>query len=250
MILAIVQARMSSSRLPGKVLKEVKGKPLIGYLLERLSASKRINKIMVATTIDKDDDAVYNYVRSLKFDVYRGSNEDVLSRYYFAAEKYKPDSVMRITGDCPLIDPGICDRLIDFYIKEKADYACLSPRFAEGLDCEVFGFKVLEAMYKNAKKKSEREHVSLFLHNNPGMFNKKILDNTADDSKYRITVDEPEDFEVAKAIIENLYKSNSDFFDFQAIKKFLDKNPGISRKNSHIIRNEGLLKSLQNDSAI
>ncbi|HAZ10368.1 MAG TPA: acylneuraminate cytidylyltransferase [Candidatus Omnitrophica bacterium] len=250
MILAIVQARMSSNRLQGKVLKEVMGKPLIGYLLERLSASKRINKIIVATTTDKDDDVVYDYVKSLQFDVYRGSNQNVLSRYYFAAVKYKPDSVMRITADCPLIDPGICDRLIDFYIKEKADYACLSQRFAEGLDSEIFTFKVLEDMHKNAKKKSEREHVSLFLHNNPGMFNKRILDNAADDSKYRITVDEPEDFEVVKTLIENLYKANSDFLDFQAIKKFLDKNPEISRKNSHIIRNEGLLKSLQNDSTI
>jgi len=250
MILTIVQARMSSSRLPGKVLKEVLGKPLMGYLLERLSASKRINKIMVATTTDKDDDVVYDYVKSLQFDVHRGSNQDVLSRYYFAAAKYKPDSVMRITADCPLVDPGICDQLIDFYIKEKVDYACLSPRFAEGLDSEIFTFKVLEDMHKNAKKRSEREHVSLFLHNNPGMFNKKILDNAVDDSKYRITVDEPEDFEVVKTIIENLYKANSNFFDFQAIKKFLDKNPEISRKNSHIIRNEGLLKSLQNDSTI
>lgn len=241
---------MSSSRLPGKVLKEVLGKPLMGYLLERLSASKRINKIMVATTTDKDDDVVYDYVKSLQFDVHRGSNQDVLSRYYFAAAKYKPDSVMRITADCPLVDPGICDQLIDFYIKEKVDYACLSPRFAEGLDSEIFTFKVLEDMHKNAKKRSEREHVSLFLHNNPGMFNKKILDNAVDDSKYRITVDEPEDFEVVKTIIENLYKANSNFFDFQAIKKFLDKNPEISRKNSHIIRNEGLLKSLQNDSTI
>jgi len=250
MILAIVQARMSSSRLPGKVLKQVLGRPLISYLLERLSLSRHIDKIVIATTTDKDDDVICEYVNSQQFSFYRGSKEDVLSRYYFAAAKYKPDSIMRITADCPLIDPGICDRLIDFYKKEKVDYACLSPRFAEGLDCEVFTFKVLEDMHKNAKKKSQREHVSLFLHNNPGMFNKKILDNAVDDSKYRITVDEPEDFEVVKTIIENLYKANSDFLDFQTIKKFLDKNPGVSSKNSHIIRNEGLLKSLQNDSTI
>lgn len=250
MILAIIQARVSSTRLPGKVMKEILGKPLIGYLLDRLNHSKKINKITVATSTDKSNDNLCWYVESIGFEVYRGSEDDVLSRFYEAALKYKPEFILRITGDCPLIDPEICDRLIDAYLKEKADYMHLDSTFAEGLDCEIFSFSALETAHKNAKLKSEREHVTRYFHNHPGRFNKIILKNESDDSRYRITADEPQDFEVLEVIIKALNRHGSVLSSFKEIKVFLNNHPEIMKINSHIIRNEGLIKSLKNDSEV
>lgn len=250
MILAIVQARMFSTRLPGKVMKEVLGKPLIGYLLERLACSIRIDRIIVATSAKKGNDEMCKYIKSKGLDVYRGSEDDVLGRFYHTAAKHNPKSIVRITGDCPLIDPEICDQVINIYLKEKADYVYLGPTFAEGLDCEIFSFPALKVAYKNAKMKSEREHVTLYFHNHPELFNIIAVKNETDDSKYRFTVDEPKDFEVIKAIIEALYKRNSVPFHFKEIKQFLDDHPDIFQKNAYIIRNEGLLKSLRADKEV
>lgn len=247
MILAIVQARMSSARLPGKVMKEVLGKPMIGYLLERLRSSQKIDEIILATTDMPGDDRLAAYVQSIGFDVFRGSEDDVLGRYYQAAQKYKPVHVVRITGDCTFIDAAICDRLIPVYLENKVDYACLGPNFAEGLDCEIFKFEVLKKAYQNAQLKSEREHVTRYIHNNPGMFTKFQLDNSRDDSRYRIVLDEPEDFSVIKMLIEHFLKDQKLLCGFEEIKKCLDERPDIQARNAHIIRNEGLLKSLQTD---
>ena len=243
--IAIVQARMGSTRLPGKVMKKVSGRPLIGHLLENLSYSREIDKIVLATTINKKDNILSDYARSLGYSVFRGSEKDVLARYYNAALKYKVKNVVRITGDCPLIDPIVCDKLIKFFLEKKADYVCLSPRYAEGLDCEVFNFKALKISHHKAIKPSEREHVTLFIKNNPNIFKIKILDNNTDESRYRITVDEPEDFEVIKNIIENLQKLELNYYPFKKIKEYLDENHEIFRKNANILRNEGLLKSLK-----
>lgn len=248
--LAIVQARMSSNRLPGKVMKDILGKPLIGYLLARLKASKRIDKIILATSLDKTNDLLCEYVSKEGFFVYRGSENDVLSRFYYAALNQKVNNIVRITGDCPLIDPALCDKLIDAYLKQKADYAHLDAAYAEGLDCDVFSFKALEQAYKKARLKSEREHVTLYFHNNPVLFKKFIMKNTTDDSKYRFTVDEKEDFKVVTAIIEGLISKYGLSFGFSEIKTFLDNHPEIAKENSHITRNEGLSISLANDKEV
>lgn len=250
MIAVIIQARMGSSRLPGKVMQKVLNRPLIGYLLERLSFSKLIQKIMIATSIDPKNDEMAEYVRSLGFQVYRGKEEDVLDRYYQAAALVQADHIVRITADCPLIDPGLCDQLIELYLKEKPDYAHLSPRFSEGLDCEVFSFKALEAAWTKAKLKSEREHVTLYLNNHLTDFHKIVMDNVGDDSSYRITVDEPEDFEVVKAVFESLYSQGEPPFLFDRIKCFLDQHPELLSKNAHIVRNEGLIVSLKKDHQV
>lgn len=249
-ILAIIQARMGSKRCEGKVMKTVLGKPLIGYLLERVNFSRKIDKVILATSTDERNTGMCDYVKSLGFAVFRGDEEDVLDRYYQAALLYKADHIVRITGDCPLIDFEICDRLFEMYLKEKVDYAHLSPRFAEGLDCEIFSFDCLRAAWKEAKMKSEREHVTLYFNNNLKRFKKMIMENSVDDSKYRITVDEQEDFDLVKAVIEVLYKNGGAPFGSQEIKRFLEDNPGIYQKNYHIIRNEGLSISLKNDKII
>ncbi len=244
MIGAIIQARMASTRLPGKVLLEVNGRPLLDYLLERLKASKKIEKIIIATTANSKDDVIASYAKKNNIPFFRGSEEDVLDRYYRAAKKFNIDHVIRITADCPLIDPKLCDEVIDTYLKEKADYACLGPTFAEGLGCEIFSFEVLENVHENALKKSEREHVTLFINTHQDQFRRIVLRNSTDDGSYRYTLDHPEDFEVIKAIILALYRGPIPF-ESQQTRQFLDHNKVIFAMNAHIKRNEGLLISLK-----
>lgn len=250
MILAVVQARMSSTRLPGKVMKKIINKPSILLMFERLGMSKVIDKIILATSEHPDNDLLAQYVKGLGIDVFRGSESDVLERFYLAAKPYKPEYVVRLTGDCPLIDPQICDQLFKACIDQKFDYAELSPEYAEGADCEILTFKALETAYKSAVLKSEREHVTLYLNNRLDQFKKFILFNKTDDSRYRFTIDEPEDFEVVSKIFENLYRGEKDPFTYQEIKNFLDTHQDLMRINMHIIRNEGLAISLKNDEII
>ena len=247
MIAAIIQARMTSTRLPGKVLMEVMGKPLIGYLVERLQYCRHLDKIILATTLNTEDDPIVDFAVRENILFYRGSEHDVLDRYYRTAKEFNIDHIMRITSDCPLIDPTICDLVVDTYIQENADFVHTGPTFAEGLDCEIFSFKVLEKAWNEAEMKSEREHVTLYLHNHPEIFKKISLVNDTDDSRYRFTVDEWEDFLVVKAIFETLYRKNTKPFSSDEIKHFLDSNPSVFKLNAHIIRNEGLVVSLKED---
>lgn len=248
MLGAIIQARMSSTRLPGKVMKEVAGKPLLFYLHERLRLSQQIKTIVLATSQANKDDGIADWARSMGILLYRGDLEDVLGRYYFAAKEYGLDHVIRITGDCPLIDPTICDRLIDFYKKSDADYAQLSPRFAEGLDCEVVSFAALKKSDREARLPSERAHVTLYVRNHPQKFRCAMLENGSDESRYRVTIDNFEDFEVVSSIISSFSKNGTPFTAlWPAIREFLDKNPELMKKNAHIVRNEGLQKSLMAD---
>jgi len=202
MILAIVQARMKSTRLPGKVLKMVNGKPLIEILLYRLSQSKKIDKIVIATSENKENDILTEIVEKLGFDVFRGSEENVLDRYYQAARRYSPEAVVRITGDCPIIDPQLVDEVIGLYQKNNVDYVSNTepPTYPDGLDTEVFSFTALETAYNKAEKYFEREHVTPFIRTNR-QFKRANYVNETDFSGERWTVDDPEDFEVINNII-------------------------------------------------
>ena len=250
MILAIVQARMSSNRLPGKVMKEILSKPMIGHLLERLSRSKSIDKTMLATSTLSENDQMCEYVQKTGVEVYRGSEDDVLDRFYQIAKQYHPEIIVRITGDCPLIDPNVCDEIIEAFKKGKFDYGKTGPTFAEGLDCEVFTLQALEKAWKQAQLKSEREHVTFYFYNHPDLFRTLILNNKTDDSRYRLSVDEERDFQVVKAVFEHFkQKGKTDFFIAQ-VKTFLDANSHIFKINAGMIRNEGLQKSLKNDQKV
>lgn len=241
---------MSSSRLPGKMMRKIVGKPLIGYVLDQVNAIEIVDKVVVATSIQADNDRMCVYVRRRGFAVYRGKDADVLDRYYYAASVYHPTHIVRITGDCPLIDPEICTQLIAAYLQGGYDYASLSQEYAEGLDCEIFSFTALKTAYENAVLLSEREHVTLYIHNHSSEFKKFSLPNRQDESNYRITVDEEADFQVVKAIIEHLKKSTQPSFHFSQVKAYLDAHPEVMRLNSQIIRNEGLLKSLRHDRQV
>lgn len=247
MITAIVQARMGAKRLPGKVLKEVMGKPLLGYQMERLRTCQRLDGIILATTNKPEDDRIAIFGEKEKLSVYRGSEDDVLDRYYQSARVFHVKHIMRITADCPLIDPALCDQLIEVYIKSGVDFVHTGPTYAEGVDCEIFSFSALEKAWCEAKLKSEREHVTLYMHNHSELFKKITLDNETDDSKYRFTVDEKEDIIVVREIIEKLYMEGKQPLSTNDIKMFLDTHQDTYKLNAEVIRNEGLQRSLEED---
>jgi len=246
-LVAIIQGRMGSTRLPGKMLMQVMRRPLLSYQIERLRLSKLITRIIIATTTNAEDDPVVELAQGEKVETYRGSEHDVLDRYYQAAKTFSAEHVMRLTADCPLIDIDTCDRISNEYFTSGSDYVRTGETFAEGLDCEIMSFEALERSWRNAKLTSEREHVTLYIRNHTEQFAVKIVENETDDSKYRITVDEEADFHVVEAILKNLYIRERPYFGIEAIKKFFKANPEIYALNANIMRNEGLLKSLDED---
>lgn len=238
---------MNSTRLPGKILLKIMSRPLLSYQVERLRLCRRIDDIIIATTTNEEDDPVTELAQNEGLKCYRGSEDDVLDRYYRASRKYNVKHIMRITGDCPLVQADICDRIVDVYFNSGADYVHTGETFAEGLDCEVVSFHALSQVCRGERLKSEHEHVTLYIRNHPEKFRIITVENETDDSKYRITVDEKEDFLVVKAIFENLYAGKDRCFTIGEVKSFLDMHPEICKQNAHITRNEGFLKSLEAD---
>jgi glutamate-1-semialdehyde 2,1-aminomutase len=238
-VLAIVQARMGSTRLPGKVMNSLSGLPMIDILLERLSKSKEIDSIVLATSVNLNNEPLVIHVRNLGYVVYQGSENDVLDRFYWAASNSKPDIIVRITGDCPLIDPNIVDIVIKKYKLSNADYVSniSPPTYPDGLDVEVFSFATLKATWKEAETSSEREHVTLYMRES-GKFK---IDNVANSKNYsseRWTVDEPEDYEVVKRIFD--YFSPRIHFTWKEILWLKKLQPEFFFTNQYLIRNEGL----------
>jgi spore coat polysaccharide biosynthesis protein SpsF len=243
---AIVQARMGSTRLPNKVMKPFSMGVLIEILLMRLKQSQLIDKIVVATSLNKENDQLSTFVSSLGYEVFRGDEDDVLKRFRDATLEYNADIIVRITGDSPLIDPAICDELIKFHQRNLADYSYLSDDYCEGVDCEVISRDALLLAHDQAAKISEREHVTLYHYNNPSLFNCQSLANSSNDSNYRFTVDNKEDVEVMSHVID-FFNDKIFTATTEQIKSFLDNPPQIRAINQHIIRNEGLLISLSNE---
>ena len=205
-IVAIVQARMGSSRMPGKVLQKIIDTPMIEILFDRLSHSKKINKIILATTTNHNDDLLVRYIKQINYDVFRGSEIDVLDRYFRAAEKENADVIVRITGDCPLVDSDLVDQLITGFLEKAADYASNREpaTYPDGLDIEVFTRKVLEETKNNARSSFEKEHVTPYIINSK-KFSKYYLTSEEDLSKERWTVDEPEDLLLVSEIFKYFY---------------------------------------------
>ena len=243
-VTAIIQARMTSTRLPGKVMLEVLGKPLLGYLVERLADAARIDRIVVATTTNPEDDIVAEFSRKAGLDLFRGSEHNVLERYTRAATVYQADHILRITADCPLIDPVLVDALVDFYFKGEFDYAlnCEPPTLPDGLDAEVFSFAVLQQTHENATLPSEREHVTPYMRKHPEIFSIGRWRNAQDWSHLRWTVDEPEDFHFVSRVIKALYYQNQHFGTADVLA-LLAENPTLGTINARFQRNEGMLSS-------
>lgn len=254
-ILAITQARYGSTRLPAKILKKVNSQTLLEIHLRRILQSKMINKLKIATTDEEGSKYIIDIADKVGVDYYKGSVEDVLSRFYSTAETENPDYVIRLTSDCPLIDPNIIDELIKFIIGSDYDYVSTdSASFPDGLDTEVMKFSVLKRAYEEAVLKSEREHVTPYIWKNGtanggNIFKTYKYPNLAGNynaNNYRITIDEPEDFEVIKILIENLGTDK----DWKTYIDFLIKNKDVYNINSKYGYNEGYTKSINNDSIV
>lgn len=251
MIYAMIQARMGSSRLPGKVMREVVGKPLLEHIIDRLNFCDEIDNVIVISSNQIENEPITKLCEKLNVDYFLGDENDVLNRYYQAAINFnlnENDSVVRITADCPLIDPIIVDEIIIKHLKNNYDYTTntLVRSFPDGLDCEVFTFSVLKDIWKKARLKSEREHVTLYIKNNPENYKLGNLKQDVDLSDLRWTVDEKEDFILIKKIYESLYNEEKPFL-MEDILELLNNNPSLLKINDMYERNEGLLKSLRED---
>jgi spore coat polysaccharide biosynthesis protein SpsF len=244
-IVAIIQARLGSTRLPGKVMLSLCDKPVLGHVVDRVSASKLIEKVIIASTVDNRDDCIEKWCNRNQVDCFRGSENNVVERYLNAALKYKADIIVRITSDCPVIDPNIIDVIIEKFLENNVDYAFLSGDFPDGLDCQVFSIKALLDTYHRAKKKSEFEHVGLHIETNDlGLYKTLPIKLFKDMKHYRWTLDNLEDYHLLVEIFENLYIKNKHFNTADIILLF-EKNPKLLKINSQIKRNEGLIKSLE-----
>ena len=251
MILAILQARMSSSRLPGKVMKPILGQPMIERQIERLLRSKRIDQLIVATSIHEDDNVLETMCERIGIFCFRGNLKNVLDRFYRAAKPFRPEHIIRLTGDCPLADASLIDALVDFYVEGQYDYAsnCQEPTLPDGLDAEIFSFAVLEETWKEATLPSHLEHVTSFIGDHPERYKVGNYKYNRDLSNLRWTVDELEDLEFVREIYERLYPSNPDFRT-EDIIALLKSEPELLEINRHFRRNEGKKKSLEKDKLL
>jgi spore coat polysaccharide biosynthesis protein SpsF len=248
-ILGILQARVSSTRLPRKILKTILGQPMLALQVERLRRCRRLDKLIVATSTDPSDDALAELCARIGVECYRGSLDDVLDRFYQAARPYQPVHVVRLTGDCPLTDPESIDQLIDFYMAAGCDYAsnCHVPSLPDGLDAEILRMSALEIAWREAQLPSEREHVTPYIRNHPERFRVGLWRNDVDFSAQRWTVDEPEDFEFVSRVYEALYPKKPAFV-MGDVLTLLNENPRLGDINAAHRRNEGFLKSLRADA--
>ena len=236
MIIVIIQARMGSSRLPGKVLKEINKVPILKLQIDRVRAAVRIDKVVVATTTEISDDKIENFCMDNDIDCFRGSENDVLSRYYECAAKFKASVVVRLTADCTLCDPSLIDDVIDLYFKKDVDYAAntVPPEtslWPDGSDVEVFSFKALESAYIASTSIEEREHVTFFFwKNKKNKYKIAQLGNDNDWSQYRFTIDYPEDYQVVKLLFDEIHVRGL-FGNVHEIVSILDSKPEIKKLN-------------------
>ncbi len=232
-VVAIVQARSNSVRLPGKVMKQICGIPMIGLLLKRLSLSRKIDEIVVATSNHKSNEKLLKYIQKEKYHFFVGSEANVLERYYNAAIKYKADAVVRVTADNPLTDPKLVDYFVETFQNSKKDYVSSGspPTFPIGLTVEVISFPSLKRCYKLAESDFDKEHVTTYLKKS-GKFSMLNIQSDKDYSNQRLTVDEEDDFQVIKSVFE--YFQPNINFDWKKIQELINQRPEIFEKNKHV----------------
>ena len=238
-VVIIVQARMGSTRCPGKILKQVMGRPLLEYQIERLNAIENVDEVVIATTKNKIDNPIAELCERLNCSYFRGSENDVLLRYYEAAIKFDAECVIRINSDCPLIDPSIVEEIVEFYLNNEFDYVSniLDKSYPIGLHTEVFSMKALSNANDNSVSLAEREHVTPYIYRNPHLF--KLFSYTLknDLSNYRWTVDYPEDFELIRIIITKLYPLKT-YFDMFDIIELMSLDARLIKINSQFTKDQ------------
>lgn len=247
-VIAIVQARMGSTRLPGKSLMEIAGLPIIAYVVERARLAKSITEVWLATTTNGEDDPLAQWAKEHLVPCYRGSPSDVLDRYYQASHLAAAEVVVRITGDCPLIDPFVIDKVITEFLNSGADYGSNAhpPTYPDGLDTEVFSALALQRAWQSARLPSEREHVTPYIWKHPDLFKIMNVVNDVDLSAKRWTLDTPDDFTLIKRII-NACNTAKKIGLLSEVVGLLAEHPDWEKINAAQVRNEGYAKSLQQE---
>ena len=245
-VLAIIQARMGSTRLPGKTIIDICGKPLLFHIIKRVQYSKLIAEIVVATTENKKDDIILNLCDKLGVKCFRGSESDVLDRFYQCAKEFKTEIIARITADDPFKDPVVINKVIKKILTDVTlDYVSntIKPTYPEGLDIEVFTFNALRKAWKEARIPSEREHVTPYIWNNPEIFRIINIENDIDLSHLRWTLDTPRDLKFTREVYKRLFVTGKIFL-MNEILTLLDREPWLLGINKGIERDVGYRKSL------
>lgn len=249
-ITAIIQARLASTRLPGKTLMALAGNTLLGHLVRRVQACRQVSEIIIATTTNPGNDAIVAFANSNNLKYFRGSEEDVLDRFYKTAIRYNAEAVVRVTPDCPLLDPSIVDTIIAKYQEGPYDYVSnvITPTFPDGLDVEVFSFQSLEKAWKEAKLPSEREHATSYIIKHPERFRLfNVMKSGGDLSWMRWTVDTRQDYEFVQEIFSKI-PNNESIFHMEDVIKVLENHPELMELNGTIKRNKGYINSLKKDA--
>ncbi len=233
-LVAIIQARMGSTRLPGKALRDICGRTMLARVVRRARRSRLVDEVAVATTTEPEDIAIVEECRSLGVRYFRGSEQDVLDRYYRAAREFSADAVVRITSDCPLIDPEIIDLVVRAFLDNEPDYASntLVGTYPRGLDVEVFSMKALERARAEASMDYQRIHVTPYLYQNPGIFRLLSVTGDEDYSRYRWTVDTQEDLDLVRTIYGMI--SKDDDFSWRDVLALMKREPALAEINRHI----------------
>ena len=246
-ITVMIQARTGSSRLSGKVLSQIENKPMIWHVINRVKKIESVQQIALITTEKESDQVLLDIAKNEDIIGFAGDTTNVLNRHYQCALKISADPIIRITSDCPIIDPYLVEEMLQFFLTHNYDYVSnIHPAtYPDGLDVEIFSFQTLEKTFLDAKLNSEKEHVTPYMEKHPELFNIFNFENNEDLSHIRLTVDQKEDLE----LIQNLYSVMSPKNDFglNEINDIFSKNPELFRINSKYRRNEGYLKSLKED---
>ena len=237
---AIIQVRMGSTRLPGKVLKKLNGISVLECLCDQLNYSRLLNDKIIAMTSNSEDDVIVNFCESKGIKCFRGSVNDVLDRYHKCAKKFSINTIIRITSDCPLMDPQVVDDVIDFYLKNSYDYVnnFYKRTYPYGNDVEIFSLKVLEKVWEKATKPSEREHVTPYIYNNPDEFSLGWIENKENLSEFHWTVDRKEDLIFVQKIFKKISKRPILMKDIIDVIK---EDPSLLEINKNTNPNEGYL---------
>jgi len=243
---AIIQARMGSSRLPGKVLLPLAGRPVIDHVVERAAAARRIEQVVVATTDRTSDDPLAAHCEGRGVPCFRGSETDVLDRYVQCMRQFDAGPVVRITADCPMLDPQLVDAVIEGFAHGGYDLYGLAGEFPDGLDCVVFSRAALETAWREARLPSERQHVGPYIEHHPERFRVGGHEPFQGLGHLRWTLDEPRDYEFLQRVFDALDRPGEPFGAHDVLK-FLEQHPEITAINAGIVRNEGYLKSLEED---
>lgn len=245
---AIIQARMGSTRLQGKILKKICGKEILLHIVDRIKECKLIDKIVIATTEKSSDDEVEAFCKRNNIEYFRGSEDNVLERFFKCADKHNADIIVRVTADDPLKDPKVIDKGLSIFLDNKYDYVSntIKPTYPEGIDIEIFSFQALIKAFNEASLESEKEHVTPYIWKNAEKFNVYNFENNVDLSYMRWTLDTEDDFNFINKIYQELYQDNKMFY-MQDVIDLLNLKPELMEINAGHIRNEGYIKSINQE---